>query len=122
MTVELAHIWDGERHELEPGAYFVPEGSTLVLDGWEEDEEEDILSPFESPTLIPVLRDTRDPKLDSPKFPNSRLEQSWGSLSVVLGAMATIVGVERKQYQEVDRKNNTTAWSFQTTEFVTERM
>ena len=123
MSATLGGLWDGERHLLEPeDGQFPAEGATWVIDGWDEDEEEDVLSPFESATLIPRLRDTRDPKLDSPKFPNSRLEQAWGTLSVTLTAMASIVGVDKKQYQEVDVKNNTVGWSFQTAEFITERM
>jgi len=117
----LGGIWDGEEHRLDPEDYFKSTGATLVIDGWEEDEEEDVLSPFESPTLIPVLRDTATREPD-PRFPNARLEQAWGSLSVVLTAMAYIVGVEKKQFQLVDHKNGTMGWSFQTTEFITERM
>jgi hypothetical protein len=71
--------------------------------------------------LIPRLRDTHTRK-DDPRFPNARMEQAWGSLSIILTAMSYIVGVDKKQYQVVDHQNKTVSWTFQTTEFVTERM
>lgn len=117
----IGGLWDGEEHFLEPGEYFQDTGATLVLDGWEEDEEEDVLSPLESATRIPVLRDTQTRNPD-PRFPNAAAEQAWGALSITLTAMAYIVGVEKKQYQLVNHKDKTSRWNFQTTEFVTERM
>lgn len=122
MTAALAHMFDGERHlfDLADG-YFPETGATLVIDGWEEDEEEDVLSPFESATLIPVLRETRTIK-DDPRFPLSRLQQAWGGLSIQLTALCYIIGVQKKQYEEVNHKEDTRNWSFQMDEFVTERL
>lgn len=124
MTASLSFLWDGEKHELEPGDQFNEDGATLVIDGWEEQEEEDVLSPFESPSRTPILRDTGMVVSErySERFPFRKLEQAWGSLSVNLGALATILGIERKQYQEVDHKNKTVAWTFQATEGITERL
>ena len=118
----LASMFDGERHtfDLEDG-YFPPTGATLVIDGWDEEEEEDVLSPFESASLVPVLRDTGSLR-DDPRFPDRELEQAWGALSVTLTALAQILGVGKKQYQEIDHQNKTVAWSFQTDDFVTERL
>jgi hypothetical protein len=118
----LGGLWDGEEHQLDPADGYFPEtGASLVLDGWDEDEEEDVLSPFESPTLIPRLRDTRTAK-DDPRFPNARLEQAWGSLSVVLTALSRVLESPKKQYENINHKANTVTWSFQAEEPLTERL
>lgn len=122
--MSLAGIWDGERHLLEPGEYFLDTGARYVIDSWEEDEEEDILSPFESPTMIPLLRETGSPRsdLDRQRFPMHDTEQAWGSLSIGLTALAMILDETKKQYQEINHQNNSHAWSFQSDEFVIERL
>ena len=124
----LGSLWDGEQHWLEPGEYFGDQGSTLVIDGWEELEEEDVLSPFESRSLKPILKETAL-KWDTPehnkKFPLRKTEQSWGSLSIILTAFARVAGVDKKQYQHVWPESGSKSevkWSFQTDEFITERM
>lgn len=124
MTISLSGIWDGEKHLLEPDVHFPSDGARDVIDGWEELEEEDDLSPFESPSRDVVLRTTGSPRsdLDRKRFPMADTEQAWGALAVALTALATIVGVDKKQYQEIDHKTNTHNWSFQTGEFLTERL
>jgi len=127
MTV-MSRMFDGEQHWLEPGEYF-GDGATQVVSGWEELEEEDVLSPFESPSLTPVLRDTEH-KWATPeynkRFPLRKQEQAWGSLSVILTAFAHVAGITKKQYQHVwpgqGSVKGEVKWSFQTDEFITERM
>lgn len=124
MSESLASLWDGETHWLEPGEHFPEEGARLVIDGWEQDEEEDVLSPFETPTLIPLLRETGDQRSEEywAKFPLQRTEQAWGSLSIQMTALATILGVAKKQYQHNDYETKTVRWSFTSDEFLTERL
>jgi len=122
--VSLSGIWDGERHLLEPDVHFPSDGARMVIDGWEDLEEEDVLSPFESPSREPILRETGSPRseLAQKRFPNAPMEQAWGSLSIVLTALAKVVGVDKKQYQNIDHKNDTITWSFQADESLTERL
>lgn len=120
----LASLWDGELHWLDPqDGYFPTTGAAQIIYGWEELEEEDILSPFESPSVEPLLRDTGSPNPD-PRFPQASLEQAWGTLSIHLTALATILGTPKKQYQHVNHntKPATSTWSFQSESFVTERL
>jgi len=120
----ISGMFDGEQHMFDPAdGYFPDTGATLVIDGWEEDEEEDILSPFESATLIPVLRDTGRPSARQDElFPHRHLEQAWGSLSITLTALSYILDISKKQYQHVNHENGTMGWSFQLEEFLTERL
>lgn len=122
--VSLSGIWDGEYHLLEPDVHFPSDGARMVIDGWEELEEEDVLSPFESPSREPILRRTGDDRseLDKKRFPLRDTEQAWGSLSVVLGALSRVVEMPRKQYQNINHQNKTVSWSFQADEFLTERL
>lgn len=124
MTISLSGVWDGEKHLLEPNVHFPSDGARDVIDGWEELEEEDVLSPFESPSRDVVLRSTGSPRsdLDRKRFPMADAEQAWGALAVALTALATILEVDKKQYQEIDHKTNTHNWSFQIGEFLTERL
>lgn len=119
----LASLWDGEQHWLELGEFFPETGARMVIDRWEEDEEYDVLSPFESPTLIPILRETGDKRSDEywAKFPMQRTEQAWGSLSITLTALSMILGVSKKQYQHHNYKAQTNHWSF-ISEPLTERL
>lgn len=118
----LAGIWDGERHLLEPDEHFHSEGATMVIDDFEEQEEEDVLSPFESASVEPKLRDTG--VVADPRFPNRPTEQAWGTLSVVLTAFANIVGISKDQYQENMHyaKTTETVWSFTAKESLGERI
>lgn len=118
----LGGIWDGERHLLNPDEHFPTTGAYLVIDGWEEQEEEDVLSPFESPSVEPILRDTQQHA--DPRFPNRPAEQAWGALSVCLTAFANIAGIRKDQYQENqhDEKTTTTVWSFHAKEALGERI
>lgn len=124
-AVSLSGIWDGEYHLLTPDEHFPSDGARLVIDGWEELEEEDVLSPFESPSREPILRET-GADWDTPKyrerFPMRGAEQAWGSLSVILGALSRVVEMPRKQYQNVNHTTNEVTWSFQSDEFLTERL
>lgn len=119
----LGGIWNGEKHLLEPGEHFPEEGAYLVVVGWEEQEEEDVLSPFESATVEPILKHTQTYP-DDPRFPNRNVEQAWGSLSVALGAFAEIAGIRREQYQENrhDNKTVTRMWTFQAKQELGERI
>lgn len=123
-TISLSGIWDGEYHLLEPDEHFPSSGAKMVIDGWEELEEEDVLSPFESPSREPILRETGSPRseIDRQRFPLRDTEQAWGSLSVVLGALSRVVEMPRKQYQNINHKTNEVSWSFQTDDFLTERL
>lgn len=125
MTDKLSAIWDGEEHWFEPGELFAESGATLVIDGFEELDDEEELSPFESPAQTPILRETRTIK-DDPRFPLQRTEQAWGALSVALSAFAAIAEVDKKQYQHVwpgqGSERGMVKWSFTTTEHITERM
>lgn len=129
FTDKLSLIWDGEQHWLQPGVLFSEEGAAQVIDGFEELEEEDILSPFESPSRTPILRDTKhawDTEAYRRKFPLRRMEQAWGSLSVCLTAFATIAEIDKKQYEHVwpgiGSERGRVKWSFATEEHITERM
>lgn len=129
ITDKLSLLWDGEQHWLEPGGLFLDDGSAHVIDGFEELEEEDVLSPFESPSRTPILRDTSfgwDTEEYRRKFPLRRAEQSWGSLSICLTAFATIAEVSKKQYEHVwpgiGSERDRAKWSFMTEEHITERM
>lgn len=120
----LSGIWDGERHLLDPDVHFPKDGARDVIDGWEELEEEDILSPFESPSRHVRLRITGSERsdLDRKRFPMADTEQAWGALSVSLTALAMILDVGKKQYQEIQHTTNTHNWSFQTDDTFTERL
>lgn len=120
----MSGMFDGELHWLEPDEYFPSTGATLVVDGWEELEEEDVLSPFESASQMPILRETGVDRGEAyrAKFPLQQTEQAWGSLSVQLGALCTILDVPKKQYQHVDPNTNQSRWSFQTDEPISERL
>lgn len=124
MSVSLSGVWDGKRHLLEPDVHFSSEGARLVIDGWEELEEEDVLSPFESPSREPILRMTGSPRSDNDRkrYPNADAEQAWGGLSITLTALAKVMGVDKKQYQNIDHKENTVTWSFQCDESFLERL
>ena len=130
-TDKLSAIWDGEQHWFEPGVLFPEDGATMTIDGFEELDEEDELSPFESPSRTPILRDTRsDKKWDTEayhtRFPLARTEQAWGSFSIALTAFATIAEISKKQYQHVwpgqGSVKDEVRWSFTTDEHITERM
>lgn len=108
----LGGVWDGERHLLEPGEHFA-EGAYLVVDGFEEQEEEDVLSPFESPSVEPILREARAHPKDE-RFPLRDKEQAWGALSTTLSAFAAIVEAPKDQYQENNHATGETLWSFKT--------
>lgn len=124
----LSGIWDGELHWMKLDEHFMSTGCWMVVDDWEELEEEDELSPFESPSLTPVLRYTGVPlphNLDE-MFPLRGAEQAWGSLSVVLTAFAKVAEVEKKQFEHVWPGQGSTKrevkWSFQATDPISERV
>lgn len=123
MSDSLAALWDGERHLLESGEHFPTTGARLIIESWEQDEEEDILSPFESPSRTPMLLETGEQDEEYwAKFPMKGTEQAWGALSMSLTALSTILGVGKKQYQETNYETKKTLWSFQSAEFITERL
>lgn len=122
MSEPLSLIWDGETHWMEVGEHFLDSGAELYIERWEEDEEEDVLSPFESPTMIPVVSSIHNEREEYHKmFPLAKTEQAWGSLSINMTAMATIVGINKKQYQHNNHLTKESSWSFTSEEFVTER-
>jgi hypothetical protein len=122
--MNLSAMFDGEEHWLELDEHFLSDGATKVIDGWEELEEEDVLSPFESPSATPILRDTG--RAPDPRFPHAQAEQAWGAFSISLTALANICQFEKKQYQHVypgqKSEYGEIKWSFQTNEFINERM
>lgn len=124
----LSGMFDGQQHWLEPDEYFPSTGATLVVDGWEELEEEDVLSPFESPSVEPILRETGREYSEryNQQFPLRATEQAWGALSVQLTALCSILGVSKKQYQHIWPGQGSTPddikWSFMTDEPFTERL
>lgn len=120
MSTTLGGLWDGERHLLEPGEHFLTTGCTLVVLGYEELEEEDVLSPFESASQTPKLLDTGH--VADPRFSQRETEQAWGSLSTILTSFAAIAEMPKKQYQENDVTNNTTVWSFTAEDNYSERI
>ena len=120
----LSGIWDGEYHLLEPDVHFPADGARMVIDGWEDLEEEDVLSPFESPSREVVLRETgsyRSPA-NLKRFPLLATEQAWGSLSIVLTALSQVLEMPKKQYENLNHKDNIVTWSFQADEPFTERL
>jgi len=120
--VKLSAIFDGERHEFVPGEDFPDTGAAQVVIDWAEIEEDGELSPFESAAYDPILKDTRDPKLDDPRFPNSRTEQAWGTLSIALSAFCQIAEIDKESAQRINHEAGITRFTFETKEHVTERM
>lgn len=128
-TDKLSTIFDGEQHWFLPGELFPETGATKIIEGFEELEEEDELSPFESPSQTPILRDTARPwDTDSyrQRFPLARTEQAWGTFSIALTAFANIAEFSKKQYQHTwpgqGSVKDEVRWSFATDEHITERM
>ena len=128
-TDKLSAIFDGEQHWFLPGELFPETGALQVIDGFEELEEEEELSPFESPSQTPILRDTVrlwETEEYRERFPLARTEQAWGRFSIALTAFATIAEISKKQYQHVwpwqDPVKDEVRWSFTTEEHITERM
>lgn len=127
-TNKLSAIFDGEQHWFEPGELFPTNGATKMIDGFEELEEEEELSPFESPSQTPILRETGRARsdLDKKRFPLADIEQAWGCFSIALTAFANIVEISKKQYQHVwpgqGSDQGEVRWSFATDEHITERM
>ena len=119
MAEPLSALFDGERHLLEPDEHFSSEGSSLIMVGFEA-LEDDELSPFES-ALEPIFQDKPASYKYDNKPVNADLEQSWGSLSIQLSAFANVCGFQKKQYQE-NVHGEPPMWSFQTDEFISERM
>jgi len=117
----LGGIWDGGRHLLTPGEHFPEDGAYLVIDKFEEQEEEDILSPFESPSVDPVLRDTQYLPATM-RLPMQEVGQAWGALSSALSAFANIANVRKDQFQENNHATGETLWSFQTKQELGERI
>lgn len=119
--MKISELFDGETHWLVPGELFPEGGAAQVIVDWEELEEEDELSPFEAPSMEPILADKRA----SYKYDNrpelADVEQAWGSFSIALTSFAQICGFEKKQYQH-GTKAESVQWSFATTEHITERM
>lgn len=124
-TDKVSLIFDGEQHWFEPGELFPTDGASQIIEGFEELEEEEELSPFESPSQTPILRETRTVK-DDPRFPLARTEQAWGAFSIALTAFANIAEFSKKQYQHVwpgqGSVKDEVRWSFTTDEHITERM
>lgn len=128
-TDKLSAIFDGEQHWFLPGELFPETGASQIIDGFEELEEEEDLSPFESPSQTPILRDTVrtwDTDKYRERFPLARTEQAWGCFSIALTAFATIAEISKKQYQHVwpgqGSVKDEVRWSFTTDEHITERM
>lgn len=124
-NIELSRIWDGEEHLFTPGEDFRAEGATLIVVGYEELEEEEELSPYESPSRRPILHDTRPAvwDRDADRFPLAPTEQAWGSLSLTLTALAQILEIKKHQYQLVPPFGpGEHCWSFRTDEPITERL
>ena len=128
-TDKLSAIFDGEQHWFLPGELFPETGALQIIDGFEELEEEEELSPFESPSQTPILRDAVRPwetEEYRERFPLARTEQAWGRFSIALTAFATIAEISKKQYQHVwpwqDPVKDEVRWSFTTEEHITERM
>ena len=117
----LSEIWDGTKHDLEPDVHFCSTGCTLVIDGYEELEEEEPRSPFELPSKAPVLKETRTRDYD-PRFPNRPLEQAWGCLSVNLTAFAMLAEVNKEQYQENNHSTGEIRWTFMSKRELAERI
>lgn len=106
----LGGIWDGERHLLTMGEHFREDGAAWIVTGYTEQEEEDVLSSFEAPSVEPVLTLTGDYSM--PKLPGAGAEQAWGTLSVILTSFASIAGITKQQYQENNHVTGVTVWSF----------
>ena len=127
-TNKLSGIFDGEQHWVLPGELFPENGASQIIDGFEELEEEDELSPFESPSQTPLLRETERARSDlyKKRFPLARTEQAWGCFSIALTAFANIAEISKKQYQYVwpgqGSVQGEVRWSFATDEHITERM
>lgn len=124
---KLSTIWDGEQHWFEVDDLFPADGASQVIDGFEDLEEEEELSPFESPSRTPILRDTgSSTALEEKRFPLARTEQAWGTLAISLTAFATVAEISKKQYQHVwpgiGSEPGVVKWSFATDEHITERM
>jgi hypothetical protein len=123
MSQTLGGLWDGELHYLEPDEFFPSTGAPFIIAGWEDEEEEDVLSPFESPTVVPLLQETGDIHGEDyyKSFPTRRAEQAHGALTIYMNALGNILEVSKKQYQVNDHENHTTRWTFQS-DFLTERL
>lgn len=126
-TDSLSHLWNSDLHYLQLGVLFPEDGCNQIILDWEELEEEDELSPFESPSRTPILSEPKQRSDNQKKlFPLRDAEQAWGELSVVLTAFAHVVGCTKEQYELVwpgqSSVQDEVRWSFQTKEFVTERM
>jgi len=124
---KLSEIFDGELHWLEIDDQFPNSGASLVIDGFEEGEEEDVLSPFESPTQEPILRETyerTDKNIEM--FPLGRAAQAWGALSTTLTALSYIMEFGKHQYQHTHPdpqiKGGEVRWSFKTDTHVSDRL
>jgi hypothetical protein len=90
-------MFDGEQYWLTPGEDFATP-TTQIVDSWTEDEEEEPLDPYETPTMIPVLLDTYR-NTTTTRFPRWNIEQGWGAFSVAMSKFCNIIGVEKEQYQ-----------------------
>ncbi|AWY04525.1 hypothetical protein SEA_KRAMPUS_70 [Microbacterium phage Krampus] len=126
---KLSAIWDGEQHWFELGVLFPATGAAQTIIGFEDLEEEEELSPFESPSRTPILHNTAhswDNERYRERFPLQRAEQAWGAFSISLTAFATIAEIDKKQYQHVwpgiGSEPGVVKWSFTTDEHITERM
>lgn len=119
--MNLSEIWDGEVHYFQPGEDFPDDGARLIVAGWEDLDQEEALSPFESPSVAPVIRETGDVARDT-RRPLAGTEQAWGSLSVKLTSFSRIIGAPKDQYQLINHRDNIVRWSFQTKDFYAERV
>lgn len=94
--MSLGQLFNGQEHELEPEGMF--ESAVMVVDSMEEaDEEQEPLDPYEEPSQVVMLRETGSPW--ALVLPDQEFSQGWGMLSGCMGALASIVGGTKRQYQ-----------------------
>lgn len=107
----LSGVFDTAHYELYPGEDFPETGATKVIEGFHADPTAEDLDPFETPSTVVDLRETRVREWDT-RFPLRSTEQAWGVLCVNLGAFCRIAETDRDQYQENDHSAGTTRFLF----------
>lgn len=99
VAMLLSEAFDGQTHWLVPDVDFVAEPRGLHVADWDEDEDE-ILDPFESPTPEPVW--IEKPAVYSAAGPSlfQREGASWAGVALAFNSLCQIIGgAGSKAYQ-----------------------
>jgi hypothetical protein len=99
----LSSLFDGWMTMLDPDVDFVWTERSHIL-SWEEDEDE-ILGPYESPTPIPVLSEWPGGEWNTPDgksvMPFHYEQMAWAGFNLALQTLSKIVGGKPEAYQHV---------------------